>query len=192
MNNIFKLNNEIKGVFKQPKKRFYFGKIIYGTPYFNPLNFNSSIINIRKLKRRTPIEVSQYTEGKPWLENEPDTIFKNLPMVRRSKYWIVKLFGNDYYVKIGWPISVGYVSLRWKDKYGTPRFEREPMFYIFLFSYQFCIFWGSPIGEFSDKYYEQILWWKNYSDKDIDKARKSWGWVDGDTKVSTWSDKFLV
>jgi len=34
------LINSIKGVFVSPKKNFYIGKLMYGTPYFYPINFN--------------------------------------------------------------------------------------------------------------------------------------------------------
>lgn len=42
---------EIKGVFKPPKKSYYFGKIYYGTPYFVPWNFNNQIITISKKRQ---------------------------------------------------------------------------------------------------------------------------------------------
>ena len=50
------LKKEIKGVFKPPKKRYYLGKLYYGTPYFYPINFNSTIVKIRKLKLRNDDE----------------------------------------------------------------------------------------------------------------------------------------
>lgn len=43
-----KILKEIKNVFKPPKKIYYLGKLIYGTPYFYPWNFNQQILTIRK------------------------------------------------------------------------------------------------------------------------------------------------
>ena len=47
---IRKLLKEIKGVFIPPKKKYYFGKLAFGNPYFYPWNFNKSILTIRKNK----------------------------------------------------------------------------------------------------------------------------------------------
>ena len=40
--------NDFKGVFVPPVKKYYLGKIVYGTPYFQPWYFNSTILTIRK------------------------------------------------------------------------------------------------------------------------------------------------
>lgn len=178
---ISQLKKEIKGVFKQPKKFYYFGKIIYGTPYFNPINFLSSIIYIRKLK----VKATENQYSSKTLE------FSNLPMVRRNKYWIKHIFNNFYYIEIGYPFSIRSVNLGWKDKYETPRFEWCPSFQIYFFYWQFCIFWKTPLvlDIFHDDYYEQILWYLKYCDKDINKARDTWVWRrDG---ISTWNNEFL-
>jgi len=41
---------DLKGVFLPPVKRYYLGKIVYGTPYFTPWYFNSTILTIKKKK----------------------------------------------------------------------------------------------------------------------------------------------
>ncbi len=148
---------------KKPIKKYYFGKIVHGCPYFMPRNFNRNIISIRK---------------------------NNIPMVRRSKDWIFNLFGNQYWIQIGWPIKITWHGLGWKDKYDTPRFEFAPGFYIFFFHWQFCIWEVSPISR-NDKYYEQKLWLEKYSNNNYNKAKETWPWVDGQTKESTWDDKFF-
>ena len=153
------LLKEIKGAFKPPKKSYYIGKIIYGTPYFFPWDFNKNVLTIRKEK----------------------------PKYLRCSYF--RLFG--YYISYGWPIKIGKVRLGWKDKWNSPRFEWSPMFYIFFFKWQFCIHWISP-NEDEDKYWEMILWYLYYSDKDIKKAEETWGWIDSKTKLSTWDKKNLV
>jgi hypothetical protein len=37
-----------------------------------------------------------------------------------------------------------------------------------------------------------ILHYLYYADKDIKKAEKTWGWIDYDTKLSTWDKKYLL
>ena len=124
---------DIQGVFKPPKKTVYFGRKLYGAPYFTP----------------------------------------------KAHVAIVR------------------VGLGWKDKYGTPRYEWSPQFHIFFFRWQFCIWWNAPKlkGEKfpdNDLYYEMVLWYLYYSNKDIDKARSSWEWIDSKTKESSWNDKYLI
>lgn len=185
------LNKEIKGVFVPPKKRYYIGKIVHGTPYFYPMNFNGNILSVRKLKLKTQEELEAYYNQYPHLRKRGEHRFKNLPMVRRSKDWIFKLFENHYWVQIGWPIIIYSNELGWKDKFNSPRFEWPPAFYIFFFKWQFCIWWTAPDGD-NDKYYEMILQYLHYQDKDIKKAEKNWGWVNMDTKESTWNKDYLL
>jgi hypothetical protein len=153
---------------KKPIKKYYFGKIIHGCPYFMPINFDRNIVTIRRIK-------------------DP----ASAPMVRRSMNWIVELFNRYYWIQIGWPIKFKKLKLGWKDKYDTPRFEWCPAFYIYFFRWQFCIFWVSPTDDRTDKYYEQKIWLEKYSDNDYDKAKSTWPWIDGETKVSTWNDNFF-
>lgn len=162
---IREINQGIKGVFKKPKINFYLGRIIFGTPYFTPWNFNSKILTIRKKR----------------------------PQFLRCKHF--KLFG--YEISYGYPISWHLGTLGWKDKYGTPRYEWSPTFQIYFFKWQFCVFWNSPLknkrGYYDDdKYYEQIVWFLYYSDRDIKKAKETWAWSDGETGESTWNDNFLI
>jgi len=135
--NIRELKKEIKGIFIPPKKVYYYGKIKYGTPYFWPINFSNSVIKIRKLElntKETPA-TSKFRKHKK---------FNNVPMIRRTKYWIVKLFSKYYYIEIGWPIKMKKTNLGWKDKWDSPRYEWPPSFQIFFFNWQFCIWWIAP------------------------------------------------
>lgn len=169
---------EIKGVFKQPKKSYHLGIQRFGTPYFYPINYLSSIIYIRKLKL------------KPWVyqcdkQSDYTKCYSNLPMVRRNKYWIIK----DRYIEIGFPIYFYWYGLGWKDKFETPRFEWPPAFHIYFFGLQFCIHWNSPDKD-NDQYYEQILWWKYYCNKDVEEAKETWPWnCKGE---NTWNNKYLI
>jgi len=152
--------NDFKGVFVPPVKKYYLGKIVYGTPYFQPWYFNSTILTIRKEK----------------------------PKFLRCKAF--KLFG--YNISYGWPIAFHSNDLGWKDKFESPRFEWAPSFMIFFFNWQFAIHWHSPDSNNDDKYWEMILWWKYYADKDIRKAKKTWPWIDSETKKSTWNHSHVI
>lgn len=184
------LLKEIKGVFKPPKKKYYLGKIAYGTPYFNPRNFSPTILSIRNLKLKSDEDYKKYVERYPHLIYRVESKFSNLPMVRRSWDWIIKVFSNYYWVEVGYPITIKQVQLGWKYKFDSVRFEWSPSFQIYFFKWQFCIFWKAPDGN-DNLYYEMLLHWIHTPNKDIDVARDTWGWVDYKTKKSTWNDDYL-
>lgn len=187
---IVEIIKQIKGVFKLPVRKYYIGKQIYGSPYFNPRNFSPSIIKIKKVTKKSDEEISKLSD---WAKKSKTNLY-NLPMVLRSKFWVVKLFGSYYWIEIGYPIKIANFGLGWKDKYETPRFEWCPSFQIWFFIWQFCIHWDAPKIESeksNDTYWEMILWYLKYSDKDINKARDTWGWINYDTKLSTWNDQYL-
>lgn len=188
---IKELLKEIKGVFLPPKKKYYLGKLAFGNPYFYPWNFHPTIFSIRKLKLRTEEEYQNYVNQYPHLRNKDKAKFINLPMVQRNKHWIWKIFGNYYWFEFGWPIAISNVELGWKYKFDSIRYEWSPQFHIFFFVWQFCIFWKAPDGD-DDKYYEMILHWLHNANKDIDVAKDTWGWVDYETKKSTWNDNYLL
>ena len=188
-----KLFKEIKGVFVPPKKNYYIGKLYFGTPYMYPVGFLSTIIKVRKLTLRSDVDrIERLNKWKnPDNYTITDATYSNLPMVRRNKEWIINLFGNNYYIQIGWPISIYNGYLGWKDKFDTPRFEWAPSFQIYFFKWQFCIFWNAPDG-YDDDYYEMILWYLYYSNKSIEIAKLTWPWSNYDTNESTWQSKYLI
>jgi hypothetical protein len=159
-------------------------------------------MNIKEIKQSIKgvfkLPVKSYYFGKiehgcpyfyPWNFNKTIlTIRKERPMFLRCKYF--KLFNRE--ISYGWPIKVVKYDLGWKDKFNSPRFEWSPSFQIYFFKWQFCMWWVTPIEDRNnDNYWEQILWYLHYSDKDVNKARDTWGWVDHYTKLSTWKDKYL-
>jgi len=180
-------DNLVFQYFRRPKKRRYFGKLRFGTPYFYPVNFNKNIITIRKLEEKPSEQYNEYVKQYPHLKHMPGAKFTNVPMVRRGKYWIVELFKRYFYIEIGWPISIGTVKFGWKDKFDTPRAEWSPAFYINFFGLQYYVCYADD-----DDYFEQILWFFHYAEKDIDRAKKTWPWSDYDTKESTWNDEYLI
>lgn len=186
---IKELNKELKGIFKLPIKKYYLGKIIHGTPYFSPMNFNSTIISFRKLILADVEKYEKIIKTHPWEKERAK--FKNLPYCRRSKDWIFKIFNHHYWFQIGYPFSIHTIDLGWKDKYDSPRFEWTPSFQIYFFKWQFCIHWLAPVTNV-DNYWEMVLWYLNYSNKDIKKAENTWGWTDYETKESTWDKSALI
>ena len=94
-------------------------------------------------------------------------------------------------------ISITIRDLGWKDKYNTPRHEENPFISIALFNKFFFNWeWRLPkeVEEHwidNDDYWEQMLWYLYYCDKDIIKAKKTWPWT-GENNKSTWNDNFLI
>ena len=37
-----------------------------------------------------------------------------------------------------------------------------------------------------------FLWYKYYSNSNLKKAEDSWGWIDSNTKKSTWNKEFYI
>lgn len=189
---IKEIKKEIAGVFKPPIKERYFGKLTYGTPYMWPSNFCSTIFSIRKLKKRTKKELEAYLLRYPFTVNTDKSKYENLPLVRRTWDTIISIFGVDFFIRLGWPVKIYRGELGWKDKFGTPRFEWSPAFMIYFFGLQYCVFWQSPDKKDIDTYWEMVLWYIHYADKDIKKAEKTWGWVNYNTKESTWNKNYLL
>ena len=176
--------------FKPLLKKYYLGKLRHGAPYFWPRGYCPTIFKLRKLKLVSDEKKEELDKRYPHLSHI--NRFENLPMSRRSKDWIFNLFGVYYWLQVGWPVKFYTNELGWKDKFNTPRFEWGPAFYIFFFKWQFCVWWIAPEGaRFRDTYWEMFLWWKYYSNENLEEAEKTWKWVDGTTKKSTWDKTFL-
>jgi hypothetical protein len=158
-------------------------------------------MNIKEIKRDIKgvfkLPIRSYYFGKithgcpyfsPWNFNSTIlTIRKERPRFLRCKWF--KLFG--YEISYGWPIMIVKYGLGWKDKYNSPRYEWSPSFQIWFFRWQFCIWWISPVKD-GDRYWEMVLWYLKYSNKDIEKAKETWGWVDFTTGESTWNNDYLI
>ncbi len=191
--NVIELYKTIKGVFKFPKLEIYFGKRNFGFPYIDPNNFLGSIIIFKKLIKKSKSEIDKINKSKPWLKDNNELYFSNLPYFRRNVYWIINIFNCYYYIEIGFPIHIGFLNLGWKNKWDIPVVEWIPMFQINFFNWQFCILFKSPNGNDS-RYYEMILWYRNYSNFDIEKAKNTWPWVKTERgeKVSSWDINNLI
>jgi hypothetical protein len=154
-------------------------------------------MNIRDIKKNIKgvfkLPVKEYYWGKiyhgtpymsPWYFC--GTIIKYKKKFDRCKSF--KLFNKEF--SYGWPIKIIKYDLGWKDKWDSPRFEWAPSFQIWFFKWQFCMWWIAPDKD-NDSYYEQVLWYLKYSQKDIVKAISTWGWTN-EKKESTWKKEYQI
>jgi hypothetical protein len=82
------------------------------------------------------------------------------------------------------PIYRNLPELMWKDKFDSPRCEMEPY-------YRFEWLWfGFRAQQGDDDEWCQWLWVHEYNDGDVEKAKQTWGWVDYETKESTWNNEY--
>jgi len=160
--NITNLLKQIEGVFIQPDLYITVGKA-YGYPYFPPMKYVGSIIRVNK----RPVDKSG------------DVI---LPMTRRAKNFLI----GRWYIEAGWPVAISRTQLMWKDKYDAPRFEWAPSITFYFFGYMIRL-----MPKADEKYYEQVLWWFYYSNRNIDKAEETWPWRDMNGK-STWNNNYTL
>jgi hypothetical protein len=105
-----------------------------------------------------------------------------------------KLFNKIIYY--GTPILYKVTRLGWKDKWDSPRFEWPPAKHLYIFYWQIGCVWMPPKltinSHYPDLYWEMILWYLNYSNKDIKEAEKTWSWINVETKKSTWNNNYIL
>ena len=92
-------------------------------------------------------------------------------------------YNDDYIHPI---LYINSWSLSWKPKYDYVCFEDNPQVWFCLFKF---LWFGynlvSPVEEdFEDSYWEQMIWYVNYSDCDLKKAEE--------TYFSKWDKKYLI
>lgn len=173
----------VKDVFKKPTTKRYFGKVRFGSPYFYPKKYNSSIIKIRGRRKGSD----------KWIKATYESNWNRT----------ISIFGFEFCITVGYPIYFKTLELGWKDKWNTPRHEWNPAFYIYFFGLQYIAFKVAPLSLISrerndDRYWEQWLWYTEYyreygcDSPNIKKAMESWGWADAITKESTWDNSYLT
>lgn len=167
---ISEINRSIKGVFKPPIRRYYLGKVRHGMPYFYPWDYLSTVLQVRWRRIGDKKEIK--------------------PRFRRTKYFEFTIAGYEVNVGYGWPVSICNIEMGWKDKYSTPRYEWGAGFHIYFFLWQFCIFWHAPIKD-EDTYWEMVLWYLHYSNRELDRAQKTWPWRNM-KEESTWNKDALL
>lgn len=95
-----------------------------------------------------------------------------------------KPFNND---RINPILYINIWSLGWKPKYEYVCFEDNPQVWFCLFKF----FWFgyklvSPVKEdFEDSYWEQMIWFVDYCDCDLEKAEDTW-------YEKVWNTKYLI
>ena len=125
--------------------------------------------------------------------NDDDVIEKSKGVFKKPVkkwYWgfginkrVFKPYDNDSINPI---LYINSWSLSWKPKYDYVSFEDNPQvwfcfFKFFWFGYKLV----SPVKEdFEDSYWEQMIWYVNYSDCNLKKAEK--------TYFSKWDKKYLI
>lgn len=101
-----------------------------------------------------------------------------------SKWWQGKL------------LDINIHDVYWKDKYDSPRHERNPLIYICLFSkyslwIQFTMTYKNEFGEDTDGsmyYWEYLLEWLYYQDKKTLQCYSSWISESELYKQTKWGD----
>lgn len=96
---------------------------------------------------------------------------------------VFRPYNDDYIHPI---LYINSWSLSWKPKYDYVCFEDNPQVWFCLFKF---LWFGynlvSPVEEdFEDSYWEQMIWYVNYSDCNLKKAEE--------TYFSEWDKKYLV
>lgn len=137
--------------FKPLKMKWYFGKVALGTPHFLP----------RKWVKATP----QLAINSALEDIKSTREFNNLnPKYPRR----VKTFNELYEEKLRYmhavPRKVGFdfVSLGWKTKWDSYRFECSPMISFVFFKWQIAVTFVAP---HLDHYWESWLYYTRETDK---------------------------
>ena len=140
-----------------------------------------------------------------WIENPLKTWWKARKYFKRPKisfhYFIISKYKNYPYAsykRIGKILDLCIEDVEWKDKYNSPRHERNPLIYIALFrkigfSIYFNIYYKDEFGETQsgDSYYwEYLIDWLYYNERKTLKCYSTWI---GDSslykRVTTWGDR---
>ena len=98
--------------------------------------------------------------------------------MKRPKFHI-RLYRNYFFNIV--PIF-RHNRLRWKDKFNSPRCEREPSFDFKWIGFGIYGSWGD------DDYWEQWLWVSKYYGGNYEEAKKNWPWTIYETGESSWKD----
>ena len=97
----------------------------------------------------------------------------------REAKWTYNAYKN---YRFRWIPNFQSNELIWKDKFDTPRCERCPQR-----TFEWLL-WGLISICEDDHYWEQWLWVHKYNNGDELKAKETWGWIDCDTKQSSWKN----
>lgn len=83
-------------------------------------------------------------------------------------------------------------DVSWKDKFDSPRHERNPYFKVIFFRlFVIEVQFAYKDIYLNDSTYEQILWTMYYNSNDIKLSYKTWPWYTPDTNTTSW-DKTMM
>ena len=131
--------------FKAPKLKWYCGKIALGTPYFFP----------RKWVKATPERAHQATLD---CIKSTEEFNKRNPEYTRKVRPYDEIFADKIKSSYAVPKKIGFdfVSLGWKTKYDSYRFEWSPMWSFVFFKWQIAVTFVAP---HLDHYWESWLYY---------------------------------
>ena len=163
----------INSPFKFPKIKFYLGAVKYGTPYFKPRKA------VRFTMEESKAKAEEFINDKKsvWFGEDLDKI--------------TNLHNSKYLKFVDKKVSFDIVRLGWKYKFGSIRFEWNPMFSFVFFGLQFCIF-IAPKNDSS--YWESWIYYNEHTDKNkptlerlkqcIEEAPQRWTMYNNGNKSS--------
>lgn len=117
--------------------------------------------------------------------------------VFKKPFWNIYIgpyHNGTYFHYKSFLLSYTTQDILWKDKYDTPRFEYHPKIDIVLFKfYHIHIHLESPrtLLNVDDDYFEQMIWFLEYCNGNLEKAKETWPWKKYNSEESTWNEEFI-
>jgi len=144
--------------FKPFKLKWYVGKTAVGTPYFFP----------RKWVKATPEMARKATMD--YVEREENYNKMNPDSARKIRpYDEVYQENLRYQFAVPKKIGFDFVSLGWKTKYDSYRYEWAPRVSFVFFGYQIAVIVSTP---HADHYWESWLYYEFQTDKTKSKQER--------------------
>lgn len=144
--------------FKPFKLKWYIGKTAIGTPYFFPRKWVKATPELARKATLDYIEREEmYNRLNPNYARKIrpyDEVYKEN---MRCTYPVPKKIGFDF------------ISLGWKTKYDTYRFEWSPGLSFVFFGYQIAVKFVAP---YTDHYWESWLYYEYQTDKSKSKKER--------------------
>lgn len=154
-----------KGIFTSPVKRYYFGKVKFGTPYFYPQKWNSTIIKISKT-------VPKYNGNKVY------KLFGYFIRIGKPVVWRKN--------ELGWKDKFETPRFEW-----SPAFYL--FFFKWQFCIWWCAPDGDNDHYYEMLLWWRYYYKRYGSEKpNIKKAEEKWPWQDTKTKISTWNKNYII
>jgi hypothetical protein len=132
-----KLLQLINSPFKRPKLKWYFGKIVIGTPYFLPRKFVNPTHEMVM-----EAAMAEIADAEDWNNKNPNSTFK------RKVRPLDEVYEEKLRYQFAIPKKIGFdfVGLGWKTKWDDTdyRFEWAPLASFVFFKWQFAVIVSAP------------------------------------------------